>query len=404
MALRKEDLTLRNQKVESITGRIIEDDPEKIVNEMEKDMLDSPKYYDKLDSLIRELLDEPEADIYNPLFVTLIMIPRFMEMTKTEDGKEKLIVFLEKYEDIKGEAVGEIALKDQNYFVAKLKDMLYKSITEIEAKADVKATKKQGSTYNSLFKPNLYSDSEIIRMTNKIFSYSIPMGGMIQSHKQALKKKGWMKPYLFGYDSLFWGRWDYWLEILEKNTLDGSGPIPQIEWSTNHEAIHQVRKMLFKCMDGVYNEGVGPDDFADWLMWGLGIAERPPNIKTRVNKYWYETFDLALVLQYPTDYLSGFLEDLSSRGDKSARGFFATPMNVTVMMNEMVMSDNNPEDMKYKSVIDPCVGCGALLLPASNYSLFGAGQDISMISVKFTKIQCMWYAPWFAINPFKPSK
>jgi hypothetical protein len=69
------------------------------------------------------------------------------------------------------------------------------------------------------------------------------------------------------------------------------------------------------------------------------------------------------------------------------------------MMTEIAAGGGDPEVLKRQSVMDPCIGCGALLLPASNYHLKGFGQDISHIAVKLAKIQMYWYAPWFAFHP-----
>jgi len=114
-----------------------------------------------------------------------------------------------------------------------------------------------------LYRLEMYSQEELISMMKTIGEWALANGGAPQGHKEALEKKGWLFPYLMGYDQLATGRWNYWIDILAKNTLEGSGPIPQIEWSHDREAIHQVRKMLFNCVDGVWHEGVGPNEFAD---------------------------------------------------------------------------------------------------------------------------------------------
>ncbi|MED4068756.1 SAM-dependent DNA methyltransferase [Priestia megaterium] len=252
-----------------------------------------------------------------------------------------------------------------------------------------------------LYRIEMFSPEELMEAMKTIGEWALANGGAPQSPKEALEKRGWLFPYLMGYDQLATGRWNYWIDILEKNTLEGSGPIPQIEWSHDRNSIHQVRKMLFNCIDGVWHEGVGPNEFADWLLWGLGAADEPPKISDKVSEHWYRTFDLALVLLHPTDYLSGLLEDLSSKGHKQALGYFSTPMDVTTMMAEMVVGNHeNREEMKTKTVNEPCVGCGAMLLPMSNYTLFGCGQDINPVAVKFCIIQMYWYAPWYAKNPF----
>lgn len=251
-----------------------------------------------------------------------------------------------------------------------------------------------------LYRVEQYDEKELIELQRTIIQSAGAIGGLPQGHKQVFEKKGWLTPFLLGYDGLTTGRWNYWTDIMMKGTLEGSGPIPQIEWSRDVAAIHQVKKMLYKCMDGVASEGATAMDFADWLMWGLAATNEKPKISDKVNEYWYRNFDLALVLLYPTDYMSALLEDVTSKGYKDSLGYFSTPPSVTQLMTTMVAMGDDPEDMKMKSVLDSCVGCGAMLLPMSNYCLFAAGQDINPVAVKFSIIQMYWYAPWYAINPF----
>lgn len=250
-----------------------------------------------------------------------------------------------------------------------------------------------------LYQISRYEESELILMNQRILAEAQLIGGLPKHHTEALTKKGWLLPFLLGYDQLYWKRWDYWLDILEKGTIAGSGPIPQIEWCELPAYTDQVRKMLSDCLFGVQYEGVRIDQFADWLLWGLGVTDTPPQISEKVNEHWYRHFDLALVLKYPTDYMSRLLEEASSNGYKSALGYFATPYQVTRMMTEMVMDISDREALKRKKFNEPCVGCGAMMLPASNYMLFGYAQDVSPIAIKLCIVQMMWYAPWFAINP-----
>jgi hypothetical protein len=251
-----------------------------------------------------------------------------------------------------------------------------------------------------MYRLHEFRPDDLSKMEQRIHLESTVIGGLTKHHSEALTKKGWLLPFLLGYDQLFWKRWDYWFDIIEAGTIDGSGPIPQIEWCGNTSMTDQVRKMLFHCMDGIAYEGVSVEQFADWLLWGFGAVSEPPKISEKVNEHWYQTFDLSLVLKYPTDYMSRLLEELSGRGYKDALGYFATPYQVAILMTQMAfVESDNPEEMKRKKFYDPCVGCGSLMLPASNYTLFASAQDISSIAVKLCTIQMYWYAPWFAMNP-----
>ncbi len=57
------------------------------------------------------------------------------------------------------------------------------------------------------------------------------------------------------------------------------------------------------------------------------------------------------------------------------------------------------EDMRDKTVCDPCVGTGRMLLCASNYSCRLYGVDILHNMVTATTLNLFLYAPWGA-KPF----
>lgn len=224
--------------------------------------------------------------------------------------------------------------------------------------------------------------------------HAFAIGGLPQTHAEVFQKRGWLLPYLFAYDTLLHGRWDYWFEILHKGTVEGSGPIPTIEFlSFGEDCVDYTYKMLSKCLD---HHDSSIDKFADWLLWGLGREVNISHISPKLNQHYYEKFDLFLVLTYPTDYLSQLLCDESGKGYKQGLGYYPTPFSVSVMMTKMTFDGLDAEVVKLQSVCDPCVGCGALLLPASNYALRGYGQDISSIAVKLCEVQMHWYAPWYA--------
>jgi hypothetical protein len=61
------------------------------------------------------------------------------------------------------------------------------------------------------------------------------------------------------------------------------------------------------------------------------------------------------------------------------------------MMAQITFGDS---DNRLKSVNEPCVGTGRMLLYASNYSLILSGQDINLTCVKATLVNGYLYAPW----------
>jgi hypothetical protein len=243
-----------------------------------------------------------------------------------------------------------------------------------------------------------FSVQQLTRMQNLIFSYAEMLGGLPRHHLEVYEKRGWLLPFLFGYDDLLWGRWTYWLDILEKGTVESSSPIPRIEWCMNHHKLSHVHKMLTRCLDH-YDSTI--DKFADWLLWGLAASshESIQHVSPELNEHYYRHFDLFLVLDAPTDYFSELLSEQTGKGYKDAVGYFPTPFHVSLMMTEMIIAEQDKEELKYQTVYEPSVGCGSMLLAASNYFLRCRAQDISATAIKLCKIQMYWYAPWFAHHP-----
>lgn len=247
---------------------------------------------------------------------------------------------------------------------------------------------------SDLYRFERFTSERLIQLQHDISGYAVAINGLPKSHDQVFEKRGWLLPFLFGYDDLLWGRWSYWTEILMKGKIEGSGAIPRIEWvDLRTPTAIKTSKMLAACMDP--NEAT-IDNFADWLLWGLGAIQELPRVSERLNEHYYRKFDIFLILDNPTDYLSYLLCEQTGKGYKAGLGYYPTPFNITRMMVDIAHGDCDPEILKRKTVMDPCVGCGAMLLPASNYFLRGYGQDISGIAVKLCMIQMYFYAPWYA--------
>jgi hypothetical protein len=245
-----------------------------------------------------------------------------------------------------------------------------------------------------LYRIDRFAPERIERIPHEVAAYAQAIDGLPQHHTEVFEKRGWLLPYLFTYDDLLWGRWQYWTDILQQGTIIGSGPIPQIHWvDTSSRRAEATKKMLANCLQ---HHEANIDTFADWLLWGLASTTEKPRISEKLNEHYYREFDLFLVLDNPTDYLSYLLCDQTGKGYKSGLGYYPTPFNIAQMMVGIAHGDGDSEQMKRQTVLDSCVGCGAMLLPASNYFLRGYGQDISSIAVKLCTIQMYWYAPWFA--------
>ena len=80
-----------------------------------------------------------------------------------------------------------------------------------------------------LYRIDRFSVEQLARLPHEIAGYAQAIGGLPQHHSEVFEKRGWLLPFLFAYDDLLWGRWRYWTDILEKGTIEGSGPTPQIE-------------------------------------------------------------------------------------------------------------------------------------------------------------------------------
>ena len=140
------------------------------------------------------------------------------------------------------------------------------------------------------------------------------------------------------------------------------------------------------------------DMFVEWLLHGLGdptVKELAKGIEPKLNGAWYKTFNLGLFLKYPYDYLGQFAEDLYGSGRRNPTAYFPTPMNVSQMMAKITLSDAD----KTKSVCDPCVGSGRLLMAASNYSLNLYGMDIDHRILNVCRVNMWQYVPWAIYRP-----
>jgi len=215
---------------------------------------------------------------------------------------------------------------------------------------------------------------------------------------------GWLLPALLKIDDLLWRRWDYWYRTqLAGRLLDET--IPQIPLGTNNSL---ARCHWERCLDLVPNCGRGGwrgwgswervNYLLDWLLYGLGhsrqpqLSPEPPDCKGASMRL-YQRFNLAIPLAYPYDYFGDILAE-NNFGRSS--GFYPTPQPLATLMAQVTLTD---EDCRTKSVLDPCLGTGRLLLEASNHSLCLYGQDINTTVLNACLINGYLYAPWL-VKPF----
>ena len=212
------------------------------------------------------------------------------------------------------------------------------------------------------------------------------------------KRKGWLLPYLLKLDEIFFGRWEYWFNIIESNEIT-KGPIPQLPFKAAEEYTEKlVQKNIKKCIDrGSRELSYSLGLFIDWIMWGLGQGEMFPRVSATLDDFWYRTFNMGLFYKEPADHWG--LVAMEFMGKSNGHGFFPTPANVVSMMTQMTFAGQSRDMQKRASMMDPCCGTGIMLLYASNYSLNLCGNDISPLLVKMAKLNAFIYIPWLAYRP-----
>jgi hypothetical protein len=191
-------------------------------------------------------------------------------------------------------------------------------------------------------------------------------------------------------------RWGYRLRTLAAGRLLDE-PIPQIHFGVADNAVFGL---LHEWSRLVGHDGGGWSDFRtllDWLCWALALSREPPRLSDEVNEKLYRGVDLRPLLQCPYDYLGQHVAAGKARG-WNPTAFYPTPHNVVELMVRMTVADSRADgrDPRTRTVADPCVGSGRMLLHASNYSLCLFGQDIDPLAVAMCKVNGALYAPWLS--------
>ena len=211
---------------------------------------------------------------------------------------------------------------------------------------------------------------------------------------------GWLLPYLLAAEGELWGRWEHWHDTMLAGRVIGS--IPLINWESNSAARRMVETSLNSVTTHGSWQGWGSwqvfDYFLDWLLFGFGhrgqlVLPVEPADFTGASERLYQVFNLETLLAWPHDYLG---EILAENRHGQHLGFYPTPMSVAQMMAAMTVGG---EDARTKSVCDPCVGTGRLLLAASNHSYRLYGCDLNPTVIKATLVNGWLYAPWL-VRPF----
>jgi len=233
-------------------------------------------------------------------------------------------------------------------------------------------------------------------------------GAKPRKHKTDVKTQkplahGWLLPYLLATDDFTWKRWTHWYELVLARRVIGEA-IPQIEWGTH--ANPAARKMLEDSLNAITLHG----RWQGWSSWSYfiylmdrllyafghpGHCEEPkePAGAEGASSRLFQVFNLETLLAYPYDFFGDILAE-NQHGRRS--GFFTTPMPVVEAMVRITFLD---DEARMKTVCDPCVGTGRMLLAASNYSYRLYGADIDGTVIKATLVNGYLYAPWL-VKPF----
>ena len=211
---------------------------------------------------------------------------------------------------------------------------------------------------------------------------------------------GWLLPYLLAADDFLWQRWQHWFETMTGQRI--IAPIPQIQWARNEAGFKMLDRSL-SCISKYgdwrgWGNWAAFDFFLDWLLYGFGHkgqsqAPRQCEVHQGASDRLYQVFNLETLLAYPHDY---FGEILAENQHGRHLGFYPTPMEVCELMALMNMGEG---DARAKSVMDPCVGTGRMLLAASNHSYRLYGCDINPTVIKVALVNGFLYAPWM-VRPF----
>jgi hypothetical protein len=218
---------------------------------------------------------------------------------------------------------------------------------------------------------------------------------------QPWEYRGWALPYILDAPRVLPDipdRWGYLAETRAAGRLLDA-PIPRIEFASAHATDRlAILKQVMKWIEIADRYEGGWSSFMrliEWLAWSMGVSIERPRLRDGADEALYRGVNLIPLLQTPSDYLGTILAEHKGNGKAwNPNGFYPTPHEVCEMMTRMLVDCAEGEDMRTKSVCDPCVGTGRMLLHASNYSMNLYGCDIDPTVCAITKINGVLYAPW----------
>lgn len=210
-------------------------------------------------------------------------------------------------------------------------------------------------------------------------------------------ERGWMLPAILEGDDHLHGRWEYWFDLMCAQALPDR-PIPRIDFEA--EPNQAVLRMIEDSLDTIPQHGSwatwGRAEyfryFLDWILYGCGHqTEAPKEPCEGASDRLYQVFQPGAMQLYPYDYFGHLLAECAYG---KRQGFYPTPMHLCELMCGMLMPTG--EDLRTKTMSDPCVGTGRFPLVASNHVLRVFAMDIDEIMCKATLVNAFLYAPWVA--------
>ena len=236
------------------------------------------------------------------------------------------------------------------------------------------------------------------------------------------EKHGWFAHYLLEAEARINGRWPYWAEILTSGTI-GQTPIPRlhfgmvgvegertIAYGEDVERNHmlgrcgtrgEARSNLEWAFSRAFDQGASLSDLIEWWLFAFGSKTVPekPRLEARAEAAMYCGVELHRLLAHPGDWAAHIATLYYGDNRRyNAHAWFPTPINIAELMVRMQFGDASEQDFRCATVNDPCCGTGAMLLPASNYSLRLYGQDIDRTMCRLCEWQAWLYVPWLAIS------
>ena len=246
-------------------------------------------------------------------------------------------------------------------------------------------------------------------------------------------KPGWLFHHLYSYDSILYGRWEYWQNLqlvsqdkyhllqdkdpdkrlvnIQEHILPKE-PIPEMSFGDRcNTSQDKGVQMIQLCLDKMLTKGgyinlmTRIEYLLDWLLFAFGHPSpwfrqlpKEPHSCDGCSMVLYQLFNLFHLLYQPKDYWGNLIADAKSKGSQKHTGYFPTPNTLANAIGQMLFSNN--QDTRLQMGYEPAIGTGVMTLEPSNKVLCMNGTDVDKVLLKATLVNWYMYCPWFAIPPF----